>query len=170
MGKHLLACALLLTACREQAVQPPDDQQLAGAGATPSQIAQAAPRPPPPRPAPPVAGLVPLSDAAITRELEPGAACSLDGGTAGPLLVAVAGDALVNDNGRLVHLRSEAGGLAELSRGGRFSDGRLTVEVQREAEIETVGEVTSWGATVRVRRQGSDTAMMSFHHRWSCGA
>lgn len=125
--------------------------------------------PPPPPPAPSIGGLLPITRAAIERELEPGAGCSLDGnGTSGPLLVAVTDDAIVNLAGRIVHLKPKAADLATLFRGGQFVGQGVTVEVDREGEVERADEVTTWQATLHVR--SGDTGFTSFHHRWSCGA
>lgn len=125
---------------------------------------------PPAAPPPPdIATLRPIGRADIERELESGAGCSLDGtGTAGPLLVAVAGDAIVNAGGRIVHLEPVAGDLSELFRGGRFAGPNMTVLVEREGVVERVDEVTTWQATLRI--QAGKTSFASFHHRWSCGA
>jgi membrane-associated protease RseP (regulator of RpoE activity) len=112
---------------------------------------------------------MPIDRAAIERELEPGAGCSLDDGIpAGPLLVAVAGDAIVKINGRIVHVKPAANDLAELFKGGRFVAPGVTIEVQREGKVERVDEVTTWQATLHIR--GGETGFTSFHHRWSCGA
>ena len=125
--------------------------------------------PPPVPPPTDVGGLRPLSRADIERELEPGAGCSLDGDDQrGPLMVAVAGDAIINDAGKIVHLRSLARDLRELSKGGHFEGGGLQLEIEREHTIERMDEVTTWQATLRVAR--GPVGVTSFHHRWSCGA
>ena len=169
--------SLALAGCsgeRTPGQQAAPDMVVVGEEPAPAEPAGTpAPLSPPPRPAPRPApaggGLMPLDRAAIGRELEPGAGCSLDGsGTAGPLLVAVAGDAIVNLGGRIVHLKPAARDLAELFRGGRFVGPSLTVEVEREGEVERVDEVTTWQATLRV--QGPEIGFTSFHHRWTCGA
>jgi hypothetical protein len=113
-------------------------------------------------------GLRPLSRSQIERELASGAGCALDGGEHEPLLVAVSGDAIVNDGGTIVHLRPSAGDLDELMLGGRFTADGIHVEIQREHRIEQVDEVTTWQATLRLTR--GPTGFASFHHRWTCGA
>lgn len=124
--------------------------------------------PPPRPPAPDEGGLRPLSRADIERELEPGAGCSLDDSGRGPLLVAVEGDAIVDQRGRIVHLKPEARTLGALMRGGRFTGDGLVLEIDREHQVEQEGEVTTWQATLRMRR--GKLGFTSFHHRWSCGA
>jgi hypothetical protein len=103
----------------------------------------------------------------IQRELASGAGCSLDFAPR-PLLAAVAGNAIVNDGGRVVHLKPEASDLGTLARGGRFVGDGLVVEIDREYQVETVDEVTIWQATLHVER--GRQGFTSYHHRWSCGA
>jgi hypothetical protein len=123
---------------------------------------------PPPPPPHKVGDLRPLDQKHIARELASGAGCAIDDDQRGPLLVAVAGDAVVNDGGKIVHLQPLARDLEGLALGGLFAGGGLRVEIKREHRIEQVDEVTSWQATLRVTR--GDRGFTSYHHRWSCGA
>lgn len=125
------------------------------------------PEPPQPPPAPPEGGLLPLSRVAIARELAPGTGCALDESARGPLLVSVAGDAIVNDGGRIVHLRSDAKNLEELARGGRFVGDELVITIERGNQAERSDGDATWDASLRIER--GQVGFVSFHHRWTCG-
>jgi hypothetical protein len=103
----------------------------------------------------------------IERELSVEAGCAVDREKGGPLLVAITDDAIVNDEGRIVHLRTSAREPRELEKGGLFTGGGLRIKIEREHRIERIDEVTTWQATIRVAR--GVTGVTSFHHRWSCG-
>lgn len=128
------------------------------------------PLPDPPRPpsAPPIGGLLPLSTATIKRELAPGTKCFLDDSARGPLMAAVAGDAIVNLGGRILHLKTDSSGPGGPTKGGRFVGDGLVVTIQREGQIEQVQQMKIWQATLRIEH--GDEALASFHHRWSCSA
>jgi hypothetical protein len=85
----------------------------------------------------------------------------------GPLLAAVAGDAIINQGGRIVHLEPDAKSLNELVLGGRFVGDELVVGIDREHQVERIDEVTTWQATLRVER--GRLGFVRFHERWSCG-
>ena len=162
---------LLLGACRDQAGIPAANS-VTGEEVVlqddPGDSPLARNRLPEPPPAPPPPGsLLPLSQAAIERELPTGARCALGDSARGPLLVAVAGHAIVNESGRIVHLKPDAKSLQQLLRGGQFVGDELVVSVDREHQVERIGKVTKWQATLRVKRGRS--GFTSFHHRWSCG-
>jgi hypothetical protein len=84
------------------------------------------------------------------------------------LLVAVAGDAIVKEGGRIRHLMPEARDMHSLFRGGRFTDDGLIVEVRREHQLKRVDEVTTWQATLDVKR--GRLGYTTYHMQWSCGA
>jgi hypothetical protein len=162
---------LLMPSCREQSVPPvpdamPGDEVALGddRGGLPA-ARNPVPDPPPPPPlAADFADLSPLSRAEIERELESGAGCSIDG----PLLVAVDGDAIVKEGGRVRHLKPEATDLQALFRGGRFVGEGLVVEVRRELELKRQDELISWQATLDVKR--GRRGYTTYHMQWSCGA
>ena len=83
-------------------------------------------------------------------------------------MVAVEGDAIINHDGRIMHLKPAARDLNALMQGGRFVGDHLVVVIDREHELGRDGEVGSWQATVRLQR--GRHALVSFHHIWSCGA
>lgn len=158
---------LALGACRDQSEGPPRNPLRTDEVSLAKNRDNVAPAGSPfPTPATP-GGLLPLRRVAIESELASGAACALDDTPGGPLLVAAAGDAIINHDGRIVHLKPAARNLNELMRGGRFVGNGLIVVIDREHQVEQVDEVRSWQATVRLER--GRLAFTSFHHRWSCG-
>jgi hypothetical protein len=136
-----------------------------------------APSPPPsdalpsPPPAPPRApglaeltGLDPLSSGHV-RALGVRACTLSDSGV--PLMAAVPGDAIVNDRGRIVHLRPEASDWAQLQAGGRFAGGGLTVEVRPGAVVGRRGATVERDASAGVTRGGRGFST-SHGPRWTC--
>ena len=164
---------LLLGACRDQAGRPGASSMVGEEVALeddPGRAPLARDRLPEPPPAPSVqsvGGLLPLSRADIKRELSAGVRCSLGDSAHGPLLVAVVGDAIVNQSGRIVHLKSGAESVHHLLQGGQFAGDESIVSVDREHQLERIDKVTTWQATLSVKRGRS--GFTSFHHRWSCG-
>lgn len=172
MGRAILLLpALLLLSCGEQPSPQPADPMPGDIvelgndrGGVPPPLNPLPDPPPPHAPASEFAGLTPLSRDEIERELARGAGCSIDG----PLLVAVNGAAIVKEGGRVRHLKPEAKDLNSLFRGGRFVGDGLVVEVRREHELKRVDEVTTWQATLDVKR--GRTGFTTYHMQWSCGA
>lgn len=122
------------------------------------------PAPPPPPPALP--GLMPLSKVQVRAELGSGASCTLsDGGP--PLMVSIVGDAIVNDRGRVVHLKPEAKDWEALIEGDEFKAGDLSIEVDAGAVIARhEGEVVRDTSVNIVRgRRGFG---VSHGPRWAC--
>lgn len=123
-----------------------------------------APSPPPPR----LPGLMPLSEAQVGAELGSGASCSLsDGGP--PLMVSMLDDAIVNDRGRIVHLKPNAKDWNALNEGGEFWARDLRIEVDAGMVVARhEGEVVRDTSVNIVRgRRGFG---VSHGPRWACGS
>lgn len=127
------------------------------------------PDPPSPPPAPPsLPGLLPLTEAQISAELDSGASCTLsDGGP--PLMVAMLGGAVVNDRGRITHLKPEAKDWNALSEGGRFAGGDLIIEVDAGQVVARHEELVERDASVSIKR-GNRGFGVSHGPRWACGS
>ena len=169
----LLMSAASLAACPpEQAAEP---ERLADGGFTseleapqPNPANRLADPPPPPPPRPVLPGLIPLSDADIRSELGSGARCALtDGGP--PLLVAIPGDSIVNDRGRIVHLKPEATDWTSLAEGGRFAADNLIVEIDAGAVIARHEELVERSTSVSIMR-GRRGFSASHGPGWVCGS
>lgn len=112
--------------------------------------------------------LEPLSLADIEAELEPGAGCSLvEDGKA--LLVAIDGDSIARPYGTLRHFEF-AGGLDELTEGGSFTAGVITIVVTLgEDEGEMVETQLVRPATAVIREDGQE-GEAQIRGEWQCGA
>lgn len=175
--KKLIAgvATLALTTCSPAPEQPTNVASEGGTGEPQRHVPQPRPgeglpdppAPPPSRP-PSLPGLMPLSEAQIGTELGSGASCALsDGGP--PLLVSMLGDAIVNDRGRIVHLKPKAKDWNALNEGGEFRARDLTVEVDAGTVVARhEGEVVRDTSVDIVRgRRGFG---VSHGPRWACGS
>lgn len=127
------------------------------------------PHPPaPPPPAQTMPGLAGLTEASIRSELGSGAHCALVADNA-HLLVATLGDALVNDGGRLVHLKPQAQNWQSLVRGGRFVAPSLVIEVTAREVRTPRGELAERDTDLRLSR--GIRGFVVFHGPpWICGS
>ena len=166
------AAALAFTAC-----SPAFEQDASVASEAGTEVPQrSAPQPrageelpdPPASPPPPPAlpGLIPLSEAQVRAELSSGASCALsDGGP--PVMVSIVGDAIVNDRGRVVHLKPEAKDWEALIEGGEFRADDLSIEVNAGAVVaRPQGEVVR-DTSLNIFR-GDRGFGVSHGPRWAC--
>lgn len=174
--KRLIAgvATLALTACSPAPEQPTNLAGKAGTGAPqrhPSQPRAGVelpdpPSPPPPTPTPSLPGLMPLSETQIGAELGSGASCALsDGGP--PLMVSMLGDAIVNDRGRIVHLKPEAKDWKALIEGGEFRAGDLRIEVDAGAVVARHKSEVVRDTSVNIVRERRGFGV-SHGPRWAC--
>lgn len=135
----------------------------------PQSISNKLPDPPQPPPAQSaLPGLRPLSETVIRAELNPGASCALsDSGP--PLMVAILGDAIVDDGGKIIHLEPEAADWNALAEGGRFAAGGLVVEVDAGYVVARRGELVERDASVGIQR-GERGFRTSHGPSWICGS
>ena len=85
------------------------------------------------------------------------------------LLVATLGDALVNDGGRLVHLKPEADNWQSLVRGGRFVAKNLVIEVTAGPVRAQSEELIERDTNLRITRERRGFGV--FHGSpWVCSA
>ena len=109
--------------------------------------------------------LQPVTFEDADRELASGAGCDLIRGE-DYLLVAVEGDAIVQVDGRIVHVTGD--GLNES--GGFFRSPQVTVSIGRTSDKAVIeGETARWPAEVSVRRVGDDKPV-KVEAYWRCGA
>ena len=172
LGLLLLSAAFFAACTPEQAAEPemPPDAAIVTELELPQpNLSNRLPDPPPPPPPRPVLpGLRPLEEADIRRELGSGASCALTERGA-PLLVAVPGDSIVNDGGRIIHLKPQAQGWNALAEGGRFAAGDLVVDIDAGAIVAKPGELVERDTSVSIRR-GRHGFSASHGPRWVCGA
>ena len=125
--------------------------------------------PAPPAPPPPpqlLPGIIALSDASIHKEFGPGARCSLVEHGA-PVLVATLTDALVNVDGRLIHLTSGSKTWHSLRLGGRFTAQDLVIEVTARSLRTRRGELIQRDTDLKMTR--GQRAFSVFHGPpWVC--
>lgn len=169
MRTFVLAIAISSTACAEEPAArevPVTDQTQARAEAP---ISNGLADPPPAPAAPPhFPGLMPLEEASIAAELGSGASCTLiDRGR--PLMVAMMGNAVINDGGRIVHLKPQAKSWNELVEGGRFVGPEVAIEVDPGQVMARHEEVLDRDASVHFLR-GRHGFSVSDGPLWSCGS
>lgn len=147
--------------------EPPADQATTTDTEAPEFPNNGLPDPPAPRPPrAEFARLIPLSEAQIGAEMRSGATCDLaDDGA--PILVATRGDAIVNDGGRIVHLKPEAEDWNALVDGGRFIGKDIVVEINAGSVVARSRNLVARGTDVDVRR--GRYGFKVFHGpRWIC--
>lgn len=164
--------SLALGACDPRATpveKHADKGEISRAEDTPVKRGDRLPIPPEPPPAlPTIPWLTPLSEASIRKELGSGARCALVEHGA-PLVVATLGDALVNDGGRLVHLKPEAESWQMLVRGGRFVATNLVIEISAGPVRGRRGDLVVRDTDLRVTRGKRGYGV--FHGPpWVCGS
>jgi len=165
MRLAFLSCAALVTGCAAEPAAEPAERPDTAVERPDDRL----PDPPKAPPAPPgLPGLLPLTEAQVEAELDSGASCTLtDGGP--PLLVAMPGDAIINDRGTIVHLKPDAGDWNGLIQGGAFVGKSVTVVVHPGAEVARYEEVIEYDAGTSVVRGGRGYSV-SHGPRWACGA
>lgn len=146
-----------------------DDKPISGAEDYPGGIENRISDPPKPPPAPPsLPGLRPLTEASIDKEFGSGERCALLENGA-PLLVATREGALVDDQGSLVHLQSEAESRPSLVEGGQFKAGDLVIEVRAGSVRARRGKLFERDTDVRIVR-GKRGFLVHHGPPWVCSS
>jgi hypothetical protein len=164
--------AAMVSACAPEPAAPLQQSReadvVAAAPAKPGSTGSLPDPPPPPPPRPDFAGLLPLTQAQIAEELGSGASCQLVEGDQ-VLMVAMIGDAIANDRGRVVHLKREGSTWNALFAGGSFTSEGLTIEVEPGFETSRQEEVIERDTSLTVKR-GRRGLSTSHGPKWVCGS